>query len=242
MSQKLCVIGSMNVDINLSIPRFHAPGETIMSTDYAECLGGKGGNQAVAASRLGSDVAIMGVVGGDANGNAYRTQLEQEGIDTSMISVCGTATGIAIIERDTETGNNRIIVHSGANGQLCNAEIDRHWETLQTYDVFLLQLETPLDTMMYIADKLRQAGKTVILDPAPAQPLTPGFVASLDYITPNETELAELTQQPCESFEEILEAGKTLLRMGAKVIVKMGGKRRHAAYAKTAGFASGGCR
>jgi ribokinase len=222
LSQKICVIGSMNVDINLSIPRFHAPGETIMSTDYSECLGGKGGNQAVAASRLGCEVAMMGVVGNDANGNMYRLQLEKEGIDTSMISICNAATGLAVIERDTETGNNRIIVHSGANGQLCNADVDSRWETLKTYDCFLLQLETPLNTMMHIAQRLRQAGKTVILDPAPAQPLTPGFFASIDYITPNETELAVLTQQRCDRFEDILEAGKMLLRMGTKVIVKMG--------------------
>lgn len=223
--KKLCVIGSLNVDLTITIPRFHAPGESIIGSDFHTFTGGKGGNQAVALGRLGAEVSMVGMLGDDENGRLYLRKLAAERVDASLVGVSSVPTGVALIEVDASSGDNRIAVAAGANNEISRAHIDRVWSQMLACDVFLLQLEMPMDTVCYVTERLHAAGKTVVLDPAPAQPLPETLLRCADYITPNETELSLITQQPTGTLEEIRAAAAALRARGAKAVVaKMGAR------------------
>lgn len=223
--KRLCVIGSLNVDLTITIPRFHAPGETISGTGFATYTGGKGGNQAVALGRLGADVAMAGLLGRDAHGDLYAERLKQEGVDATLIERCEQPTGVALIEVESASGNNRIALNAGANQMLNEAYIDRVLPRLLACEVFLFQLETPLEAVGYAARRLHEAGKTILLDPAPARPLSDELLRCVDYITPNETELALLTGMPTDTPERVQAAAERLLDAGARAVVAKLGAR-----------------
>lgn len=222
--KKICVIGSLNIDLTASVPRFNVLGETIFGTDFQTFTGGKGGNQAVAAAKLGADVCMLGKLGNDANGGIWRQLMQDLKITDRVETAEGHPSGVALIEVDPK-GENRIIVISGANMQVDRDQIDRNWDALMAYDIFLFQLEIPLETVLYAAKRLHEAGKTVILDPAPAAPLPDELISNVDYITPNETELATLCSCSTEDIDEVKAAAGTLLARGCgNVIAKMGGR------------------
>ena len=222
--KKICVIGSLNIDLTATLPRFHEPGETIFGTDFKTYTGGKGGNQAVAAAKLGADTAMVGCLGDDANGGIYRDLMKELHIEDCVETAPGLSSGVALIEVDAK-GENRIIVISGANMALTREMIDDCWEKIADRDIFLLQLEIPLDTNAYVVEKLHAAGKTIILDPAPAAPLPEEILTKVDFIIPNETELALLSGCRTETEEEIEAGARVLLERGCKnVIVKMGSR------------------
>ena len=226
MSKSIAIIGSMNVDLVSRVPRFLLPGETLQGLDFHVYPGGKGGNQAVAAARLTSGVVMLGKLGDDANSQLYRQVFRDNGIISDCVEThAGINTGTAVIEVDTSTGDNRIVYIPGANSFVDRAHVDRHWERLTRCDIFLLQLEIPMDTVRYAIDRLRRAGKTVILDPAPAVALPEGLLGQCDVVTPNEVELALLTGLPAGTPEQILAAGRQLLKRGVKnVVIKAGRK------------------
>lgn len=223
--KKICVIGSLNIDLTVTMPRFHLPGETIFGTDFHTYTGGKGGNQVVAAAKLGADVRMLGKLGDDSNAVIYRKTMSDLNIHADSVEIAdGHPSGVAIIEVDAE-GENRIIVISGANMQVDKAQIEKHWDQLSDCDIFLLQLEIPMETNIYAAQKLHAAGKTVILDPAPAVSLSDDLIKSVDYITPNETELALLCGCDTNNDEEVIKAARTLIARGCpNVIAKMGAR------------------
>lgn len=222
--KKIAVIGSMNVDLVSRVPRFLMPGETLRGLDFQVFTGGKGGNQAVAASRLLPGVMMLGKLGDDQNGAIYQRALDDSGIDDRCVeTVPGVVNGTTVIEVADDSGDNRIIYFPGANLLVDRAQIDAHFEQLLACDVFLLQLEIPLDTVAYAAEKLHGAGKTVILDPAPAVPLPAGLLKHVDYITPNETELALLTGLDTGSRDHLIEAARKLNRMGAAAVIAKAG-------------------
>ncbi|HPY43555.1 MAG TPA: ribokinase [Clostridia bacterium] len=229
MSKSIAIIGSMNVDLVSRVPRFLLPGETLQGLDFHIYPGGKGGNQAVAAARLTSGVVMLGKLGDDANSQLYRQVFRDNGIISDCVEThAGINTGTAVIEVDTSTGDNRIVYIPGANSFVDRAQVDRHWERLTRCDIFLLQLEIPMDTVRYAIDRLRRAGKTVILDPAPAVALPEGLLGQCDVVTPNEVELALLTGLPAGTPEQMLAAGRQLLKRGVKnVVIKAG---RQGAY------------
>ena len=229
MSKSIAIIGSMNVDLVSRVPRFLLPGETLQGLDFHIYPGGKGGNQAVAAARLTSGVVMLGKLGDDANSQLYRQVFRDNGIISDCVEThAGINTGTAVIEVDTSTGDNRIVYIPGANSFVDRAQVDRHWERLTRCDIFLLQLEIPMDTVRYAIDRLRRAGKTVILDPAPAVALPEGLLGQCDVVTPNEVELALLTGLPAGTPEQMLAAGRQLLKSGVKnVVIKAG---RQGAY------------
>ena len=229
MSKSIAIIGSMNVDLVSRVPRFLLPGETLQGLDFHVYPGGKGGNQAVAAARLTSGVVMLGKLGDDANSQLYRQVFRDNGIISDCVEThAGINTGTAVIEVDTSTGDNRIVYIPGANSFVDRAQVDRHWERLTRCDIFLLQLEIPMDTVRYAIDRLRRAGKTVILDPAPAVALPEGLLGQCDVVTPNEVELALLTGLPAGTPEQMLAAGRQLLKRGVKnVVIKAG---RQGAY------------
>ncbi|HIS84805.1 MAG TPA: ribokinase [Candidatus Faecivicinus avistercoris] len=191
--KKCAVIGSINMDMVLSVPRFPAAGETLTGGNFQTVPGGKGANQAVALGRLGAPVRMAGRVGDDAFGRRYLDHFRKNGVDVRAVdAVAGTATGVADILVNA-AGENCIVIAPGANG-LCDLEwLDRALEATADCEIFLLQLEIPLDTVAEAVRRLRKMGKTILLDPAPAVPLPEDVLSAVDFLTPNETELKAVT-------------------------------------------------
>ncbi len=221
--KKICVAGSLNVDLTIRLERFHHPGETITAKGIHTYAGGKGGNQAVAAARLTDGVMMVGMLGDDDNGRLYRQVLQNNHVNMECLeSDASTPSGTAIIEVD-DKGENRIAIIPGTNGLVDQAFMDRMLPKMMEYDIFLMQYEIDIKTVAYLAHILHEAGKCVILDPAPAAPTPEDLYKSVDYITPNMTELSMLTGVQVENNEQVIAAAKILLSRGVKaVIAKMG--------------------
>lgn len=185
---RLCILGSINMDLVVRVPRLPAPGETMLGGEFATHPGGKGANQAVAAARMGAEVAMVGRLGDDAHGQAMRELLTREGIDASrVLMTAGAATGVALITVG-EGGENTIAVASGANALLTPGDAEAAREAILHADVLLMQLETPLETIVRAAEIARESGTRVILNAAPAQPLPRELVAVIDGLICNEVE------------------------------------------------------
>lgn len=190
------VIGSYNTDLVIRCPRLPAPGETILGGTFAQHHGGKGANQAVAAARLAAagQVHFVAKVGDDAFGRQALTQFRAEGLDTTCVTVAtGQPSGVALINVATGTGENSISVAAGANAHLSPADVDAALADAAPGTVVVLQLETPLPTVIHAARQAAARGLRVVLNPAPAQPLPAGLGADLYALTPNETEAETLT-------------------------------------------------
>jgi ribokinase len=224
MNKRIVVVGSLNVDLVVTVERLPGPGETVAGRDFAVIPGGKGANQACAAARLGGEVAMVGRVGADAYGEMLRASLASAGVDVSHVRVDGhTHTGLALIAVDA-SGQNEIVIVPGANGTFTPAELEAGREAVAAAAVLLLQLEVPLGTVEAAARLAHRAGARVILDPAPAAPLSSGLLREVDYLTPNETELGALvTERPPEGESEAIRQARELLGRGARnVVVKRG--------------------
>ena len=188
---RVVVIGSLNMDLVVEAERPPQMGETILGKQIHFIPGGKGANQAVAAARLGAHTTMIGAVGEDSFGQELVGALAGEGIAENTIKqVKGVATGVASIL--LAQGDNSIIVVSGANYQCLPEDIDQHEELIAQADIVLLQLEIPLETVIYAVKVAKQHGRKVILNPAPAQPLPDSLLKQVDYLTPNVSELALL--------------------------------------------------
>ena len=191
--KKCAVIGSINMDLVLGVPYFPQPGETLTGREFRTVPGGKGANQAVALARLGADVRMAGLVGDDAFGGKYIEHFRNNGVDVSAVGVVeNCSTGVADILVNQE-GENFIVLAPGANAKCDLAWLDGALELVKDCDIFLLQLEIPLETVTEAIARLRAMGKTIILDPAPAVPLSEEVLAMVDILTPNETELKIIT-------------------------------------------------
>ncbi len=231
--KKLCVIGSLNVDLTIRVPRFHVPGETITGEDFKTYAGGKGGNQAVASAKLGADTLMAACLGDDQNAQFYRSVLAESGVDARGVGAdASVPSGVALIEVDP-SGENRIALVPGANASMTPARVDAVWPFLADRDIFLFQLEIPLETIEYAARRLHEAGKTVLLDPAPARPLPDALLACADFITPNETELSLLSGMPADTPDQAVAAARSLIQRGARAVLAKRG--RHGAMLITAG-------
>jgi ribokinase len=221
--KKLCVVGSLNMDLVTYVEDFPKPGETIRGKSYMTFPGGKGANQAVALGKLGADVNMVGKVGDDVYGSKYLEVLKQSNVNSEGVSIQkDISTGIAVIQVTANSENN-IVVVAGANGEVDCQFIEKQWSLLREAEIFLFQLEIPIDTVVGTMQKLKENGKIVILDPAPAVKLPDEIYGYIDYITPNETEIKEITGRNITSDEELKEAAGELIGKGVKtVIVKMG--------------------
>jgi len=220
---RVAVVGSLNMDLVARAPRLPHPGETLAGRTFAQVAGGKGGNQAVAAARLGAQVSMLGCVGADANGAQLRAGLEAEGIDCAAVETGREATGVALIVVD-DASQNAIVIVAGSNGEVTPETIARHEAVLAAADVVICQLETPLDTVQAALATARRLGKTIILNPAPATgPLPADWLPLIDYLIPNELEAATLTGLPVGSPEEAATAAAVLRAAGARnVLVTLG--------------------
>ena len=221
---QICVVGSLNMDLVVQTPVLPSAGETLLGGPFATFLGGKGANQAVAAARAGAEVTIVGCVGDDAYGTAIRAGIEAEGIDVRHILERGdVASGVALIAV-TPDGQNTIIVAPGANTTLTVEDIEHAAGAIAAADVLLLQLEVPLAVVVHAAT-LAHGASTVVLNPAPVQPLPEALVRSADYIVPNETEAAALTGVTPAGWTTAAEAARVLQQMGVENVVITLGSR-----------------
>lgn len=226
--EKLCVIGSLNIDVVHEAPVLPRPGETVMGTSFHTFFGGKGGNQAMALGRLGAPVCMVGALGDGMEGPAYHAHLCQSGVDVSATAVLpGRMPGVACIGIDA-AGENCITVVPGTNQDVTPAYLDAHWEALASCALFLFQQEIPQRTNAYALKRLCDMGKTILYDPAPAGAGEKDILAYPTYLTPNETELATLSGRPTDSEEQIIAACQALLDQGAQAIVAKVGK--HGCY------------
>lgn len=193
---RVVVIGAVNVDLVVVASRLPGPGETVTGGDVARHHGGKGGNQAVAAARLGARVAFVGAVGDDDFGAAARAALAAEGIDVTHLAEVDRPTGVALIVVDARA-ENLIAVAPGANASPTAASVTAALGTLALGqgDVVLASCEVPLDAVRASLAAARAAGALTVLNPAPADGLDAGTVALADVITPNEAELALLARR-----------------------------------------------
>lgn len=191
--KKIVVIGSSNTDMVIRTRKFPLPGETILGGDFFIFPGGKGGNQAVAAARLGGSVTLIAKVGNDIFGNQALENFRKEGINTDFISHdAKNPSGVALITVD-QNGENTIVVAQGSNKTLTSQDLGQAEKEFNDMEILLMQLEIPTDTVAAAAAKAFALGKKVILNPAPATPLPESIFKNLFLITPNESEAEALT-------------------------------------------------
>lgn len=224
-SAKLAVLGSINADHILNLTHFPRPGETVIGKQYQIAFGGKGANQAVAAGRAGADIAFIACVGADDIGERIRQQLQQDRIDTAPVeTVAEEATGVAMIFVNGE-GENNIGIYSGANAALTPACVDRHQQVIVDAEALLMQLESPLESVLAAAKIARANATQVILNPAPATHLSDELLALIDIITPNETEAEILTGIAVKSDEDAARAAQALHDKGISTVLITLGRR-----------------
>lgn len=220
---KLAVLGSINADHILNLAHFPRPGETVIGQKYQIAFGGKGANQAVAAGRAGANIAFIACVGADDIGERICQQLAQDNIDTHPVeAVEGESTGVAMIFVNGE-GENNIGIYSGANAALTPQYVERHQQVIAQADALLMQLESPLDSVLAAATLARQHQTRVILNPAPATKLSDDLLALIDIITPNETEAEILTGIAVNNDDDAACAAAALHEKGiATVLITLG--------------------
>jgi ribokinase len=238
MSGRVIVVGSVNVDLVVSVARLPEPGETVVGGRFERHHGGKGGNQAVAAARLGATTAFVGAIGDDAFGDDARDALHAEGIDLrGLVRLDGEATGVALILVDAN-GENSIAVAGGANAALAPAHVADALATLRPVvgDVVLVGHEIPRTAAREALRLGREAGAITILNPAPAGGVEAATLALADILTPNRGELSVLAGlirvpgdgavgQVAEAVRDEGSVGAVLVSLGADgaVLVQAGG-------------------
>ncbi|MDP6580070.1 MAG: ribokinase [Vicinamibacterales bacterium] len=217
------VVGSINTDMVVRVPRLPRPGETVLGGDFRQVAGGKGANQAVAASRAGGTVAMVGCIGDDQLGRDAVAGLRAEGIEVSQIHrQPAVASGVASVLVDA-AGENSIAVAPGANACLTPAMVRQADSLLAAAEIVLVQLEVPLDAVVEATTIASGHGARVVLDPAPAQPLPDALWGQLSVITPNATEAEALTGRAIRDQGDALAAAGVLRDRGASsAIVTLG--------------------
>ncbi|MGV6987667.1 ribokinase [Testudinibacter sp. P80/BLE/0925] len=224
-TQKLVVLGSINADHVLAVPHFVQPGETLAGNGYHIAYGGKGANQAVAAARLGTPTDFIACIGDDTLGAAMKNAFAQDGINTeSIVTVADEMSGIAMIQV-AASGENSIVLAAGANAHLDQTLVAQFADKIAHADTLLMQLETPLEGVLAAA-KIANANQTqVVLNPAPAQPLSDELLALADMITPNETETEILTGIKVDDEASAKQAAEVFHQKGiATVLITLGAK------------------
>ena len=223
--KKILVIGSMNMDFVAGVSHIPTLGETVLADNFELVPGGKGANQSYAIGKMHGNVAMLGMVGQDTYGERLCENLKSVGVDVTRVrKLSGVSTGIAVIGVIPE-GDNSILVIPGANAYVDKSYVMENMDLFESSDIIVVQLEIPLETVMYVVKEARKRGKTVILDPAPAiSDLPDELFSCVDVIKPNETELAILVQD-FSSEENLCANAELLQRKGVKnIVVTLGGE------------------
>lgn len=227
LALKIFVFGSVNVDVSARMAALPRPGQTINASGYGIGLGGKGANQAVAIAKLGGELCFVGAVGRDSFGDLAVRQMQEFGVNTKSIrAVDGADTGIAIIQVE-EAGQNTIVVCAGANALWSASDVDAYRSDIAKAKITLLQREVPHEVNLAVARAVKEAGGTVLLDPAPVGDASrmADLIALSEIISPNETEAAEITGIEPTDLPSAEAAARKLLERGPKiVIVKLGSR------------------
>lgn len=223
--QPILVVGSSNTDMVIKAAHLPRAGETILGGTFFMNPGGKGANQAVAIARLGGSVTFVCKTGSDIFGHQSQQLFEEEGINTSYVfSDSDHPSGVALITVD-EKAENCIVVASGANANLLPSDLAKAEEAVEQADLVLMQLEIPMETVCFVADRAWRKGKKVILNPAPAHPLPGDLLRHLYLITPNETEAEMISGVPITDEASACEAARVLSEMGVRhVIITLGSR------------------
>ena len=225
--RRILVIGSSNTDMVIKSDRLPKPGETLLGGKFMMNPGGKGANQAVAASRLGGNVTFVCKVGRDTFGKKACELFKEEGIDVSHILEDPEGnSGVALINVDSK-GENSIVVAESTNDALTSKDIESLTEVIKASDILVLQLEIPMESVVKAAEIAHAHGKKVILNPAPApsQGFPAGFLSNIDLIVPNETEASIISGIEVQSLEDAKRAANKIQEAGCKkVIVTLGSR------------------
>lgn len=222
---KIVVIGSTNTDLVIKTERIPDEGETVIGGSFMMTAGGKGANQAVAAARMDGDVIFVTKVGDDMFGEESQRHFADENLPAEYIfTEYGSPSGVALITVDAR-GENCIVVAPGANDRLSRSDVNAVRSQIEAAEYLLLQLEIPMEVVEYAADVAHKAGTKVILNPAPATPLSRELIGKLYLITPNRTECQLLTGRSISDERSAEAAASHLLSMGAQnAIVTLGSR------------------
>ena len=225
MSNKVVVLGSINVDTTYHVERFPQPGETISAKSKSSAPGGKGANQAVAAVRSGAKTSFIGAVGSDNEGQYILEALKENGIDTHHIMVDKYhGTGTAAVTLDAE-GQNDIMIYGGANQAMTTDVLDGIDDVLDDADFLISQFETPQAVTLAAFKMAKEQGVTTILNPAPAHDIIPELLKYTDVIAPNESECALLTGIEIADEDSMLASAEYFQSRGVKhLLITLGSK------------------
>ena len=222
---KIVVVGSSNTDMVLKSNHLPLPGETVLGGKFTMNPGGKGANQAVAAARLGGSVIFIARVGNDLFGKQAIDGFKNHGIDTQFITTDeNEASGVALIMVD-EKGENSIGVALGANGTLFKDQLEPALEELKQSSFVLTQLETPLQTIEYLGQLAKEHDLKLVLNPAPAQPLSEELLSAVYMITPNEIEAELLSGVKVVDKNSAKEAATVLRNKGVEIVIITSGSK-----------------
>ncbi|WP_075559475.1 ribokinase [Parabacteroides timonensis] len=217
--KKLLIVGSSNTDMVVKADHLPQPGETVLGDTFLMNPGGKGANQAVAAARIGVSVTFICKIGDDIFGQQSHQLLKEEGIDTSYIFFDAQhPSGVALIIVDSHAENS-IAVASGANANLFPKDLEKIEKVITDADMILMQLEIPIETVEYVTRIASAQARKVILNPAPACPLSKELLTNLYLITPNKTEAEILSGVKITDTISARTAAIEICRLGVKNVV-----------------------
>jgi len=212
-------------DLVATAPRRPKTGETLIGDSFGMFLGGKGANQAIAASRAGASVTMVGRLGNDLFGNQFLEKFSEEGIKTDFViqdTENGTGVGMPLIDA---SGDNSIVIIPQANMALTVENIDKAESVIADSDVLILQCEVPMEANKRAAEIANKNDTLVILNPAPARKIPDTLLSLVDIITPNESEAEILTDMPTETNSQAMEAAHHLLSKGVETVILTLGSR-----------------
>jgi ribokinase len=225
MGNKIVVVGSSNTDMIVKLPHLPKPGETVSGGAFSTAAGGKGANQAVAAARAGADVGFVARVGEDSFGEQAIAGFVGDGIDVRHVTRNPAApSGVALIFVD-DAGENCIAVAPGANAELTPQDIEAAEELITEADVVVMQLETPIEAVERAAALANEHGVRVILNPAPARPLSDEILSKVSILTPNESEAELLTGVQVNDDAGAEQAARALVARGVDTVILTLGSR-----------------
>lgn len=225
MSNKIAVLGSINVDTTYHMDRFPEPGETLQANDKSSAPGGKGANQSVACARSGAKTYHIGMVGADQEGQFMRESMQEDGIDTRFVGIDKMhGTGTAMITLDAN-GQNDIMVYGGANQSMTTDVLKGTDELFKDIDFIITQFETPQRVSAEAFKRAKANGVTTILNPAPAKEIDPELLKYTDVIAPNETESALLTGIEITDEDSMIKTAEYFKNKGVdNLLITLGSK------------------
>ena len=238
MKKKIVVFGSFVVDLMGLGPHLPEPGETVKSGFFKMGAGGKGFNQGVAAHKSGGDVTMITKLGKDSFAEIALGTMRELGMDTSrIIQTEEYATGVALIEVDENSGQNAIMVIPSSCDHITDAEVAALKEVIEGADILLTQLETNMSSIKGVIDVAHAAGKTIILNTAPVQPVEDELLSKVTIVTPNEVEASILTGVKVVDEESAARAAEWFFQRGVKkVVITMGGMGAYVSDGTRAGL------